>query len=609
MLSLVGTALLLVPSSFDPGALPCFRDLLDFFYPMKVQLARALAAGDLPHWDPYTLGGHPFLANLQSQVLYPPSWLTAALHPAWGLSWSITLHFLIAGTGALLLARHLGLSSRGALLTGGIFMAGGPLASCSDLLNQLCTLSWLPWTCLAASTWAARPGRRTLACWSATLALSFLAAAPQHALVNGLFSLVFALVISRRPAHSLRGLTLASLLAIACCMAQLVPFLELVARSDRLDDAPFHRDGLHSLHPAQLTSLLVAPTSPFDAPAGAYLRSLYVGGGVLALAAIGCLRRDRWTATWVGLGLSCLVLATGPDAWLQLASFLRYPIKFICPSLLCLALLAGRGLDLGLGALASHLAPTPVRLLGGGLVLLVLLDLGLTHRRLHLAQPIDSLLRPDAVTSLLAANTGPCGPRVHSPGLDAERLRRRAERLAAGDLLGALRERVELLEGGLPAVFSVHATWGGAALTEARHARRLDRLTEGPDPVLLAELDVGFVLGPRGQLSFGEVVAESTDAEVRLLPAHPADERHRRQLDGPNRVVGPPGLGPPSDYPGWREGPPGTWTYRPSGWTLLWLLNLGGLLIWLACFVGPRRQERSSQDAENEIDSPAPVAG
>ncbi|HRE49558.1 MAG TPA: hypothetical protein PLD47_17665, partial [Aggregatilineales bacterium] len=42
------------------------------------QTAR-MGAGEIPLWNPYNLGGHPFLADTQAAVFYPPRLITVAL--------------------------------------------------------------------------------------------------------------------------------------------------------------------------------------------------------------------------------------------------------------------------------------------------------------------------------------------------------------------------------------------------------------------------------------------------------------------------------------------------------------------------------------------------
>src|SRR5436853_7242416 len=50
-------------------------DAFVYFYPQRVYLAQSLLSGRIPLWDPLLFLGAPFLANPQTAVLYPPSWL------------------------------------------------------------------------------------------------------------------------------------------------------------------------------------------------------------------------------------------------------------------------------------------------------------------------------------------------------------------------------------------------------------------------------------------------------------------------------------------------------------------------------------------------------
>jgi hypothetical protein len=38
-----------------------------------------LGGGEIPLWNPYNLGGHPFLADTQAAVVYPPRLVSVAL--------------------------------------------------------------------------------------------------------------------------------------------------------------------------------------------------------------------------------------------------------------------------------------------------------------------------------------------------------------------------------------------------------------------------------------------------------------------------------------------------------------------------------------------------
>jgi hypothetical protein len=137
-----------------------FRDILlgtayfweDFLYqnyPFRVFAATSMASGQLPFWNPYTFGGMPFLADIQTAVFYLPSVaLTLAvhhetLHHFW-LELMILLHYPLAGGGMFYLARSFGLRRVSALFSGLAFMLSGFMVA-HAIHQQIVTLAaWYP---------------------------------------------------------------------------------------------------------------------------------------------------------------------------------------------------------------------------------------------------------------------------------------------------------------------------------------------------------------------------------------------------------------------------------------------------------------------------------
>jgi hypothetical protein len=71
---LVATLAFYYPLVFLGRALGDY-DALVYFFPQRAYLAESLRQGRIPLWDPDIFLGAPFLANPQTAVLYPPSWL------------------------------------------------------------------------------------------------------------------------------------------------------------------------------------------------------------------------------------------------------------------------------------------------------------------------------------------------------------------------------------------------------------------------------------------------------------------------------------------------------------------------------------------------------
>lgn len=223
-----------------------------------------LSAGEIPLWNPYNYAGHPFLADTQSAVFYPPRLLTVAgieitgdtspgaLYAA--LQMEMALHVLL---GTLLMyafvrrltARDLGVPPL-ASIAGGLVAAltvgyGGFLSGYPQL--QLAILEagiWLPLALLALleATRSPRPGWPWLLLAGLAMGLSLLAGHPQTTLFMLYVALAFLAYCLRRGADQWRAFArdfagaaaLFGLVAGALAAVQLLPGLEYLQHTTRL---------------------------------------------------------------------------------------------------------------------------------------------------------------------------------------------------------------------------------------------------------------------------------------------------------------------------------------------------------------------------------------
>lgn len=102
------------------------------FYPFYRWVSASWLAGDPPLWNPLIYCGAPGLGNPQAGVLDPQVAVLAAGEAVGGLTgfhltlnWTAWLRLALAGVGAYLLARRLGLGARGAALAGLCFQFSG----------------------------------------------------------------------------------------------------------------------------------------------------------------------------------------------------------------------------------------------------------------------------------------------------------------------------------------------------------------------------------------------------------------------------------------------------------------------------------------------------
>ncbi|MFP5284726.1 MAG: hypothetical protein ACLGI9_03215, partial [Thermoanaerobaculia bacterium] len=126
---------------------PVLRDVTFQIQPWQLFARRELREGRLPLWNPHQFSGAPFWSNGQSAPLFPLHLLFAALPLQLGFVLLPWLRLAIAGCGAWVLGRELGLSRPAALLTALTFSLSGMVVSflLFPMGNALALVPWVLW--------------------------------------------------------------------------------------------------------------------------------------------------------------------------------------------------------------------------------------------------------------------------------------------------------------------------------------------------------------------------------------------------------------------------------------------------------------------------------
>jgi hypothetical protein len=225
------------------------------YYAPATYAADRLHAGQLPLWGPATFGGHPFAADIQNAVFYPPRLLTVALtfgrgFPYRALEMEALAHFLLIAISTYLLARRLTRNRTGGIVAAIVFtfssyLTGYPLLQLGILEAE----AWLPLTLLLldlASERLAQGQHRSSIGWGLgaglLLAASWLAGSPQAALLVTYGSVAFLLFQTwPRPATvswrlwwpRIRLLAVVGLTCVGAALIQLLPSFEFMRLSIR----------------------------------------------------------------------------------------------------------------------------------------------------------------------------------------------------------------------------------------------------------------------------------------------------------------------------------------------------------------------------------------
>ncbi len=227
-------------------------DFTHHFLPFSLFQQQEMLAGRLPVWNPYTYGGHPFLADVQAAVFYPISTLLLAATLPWRdpgarlylLQIEAVLQVILAGIFTFVLVRQLTGSFWAGLLAGISFAFSGYLTGYPPAqLAVLRTAIWLPLLLWLLLRMVGEPRRWRW--WMATgiaVAVAFLAGHSQTFLYVVYTAAAWAVLLFvlrwRSLAARARGMLAAAflasgLLALGLSAAQLLPSAEFVGLSVR----------------------------------------------------------------------------------------------------------------------------------------------------------------------------------------------------------------------------------------------------------------------------------------------------------------------------------------------------------------------------------------
>ncbi|MEW6235287.1 MAG: hypothetical protein AB1656_07865, partial [Candidatus Omnitrophota bacterium] len=345
------------------------------FYPWKAYTRSMLAAGQIPYWNPYTFGGAPFLANMQSAVFYPLDLILFLFPMEWFFGLSLILHLLLAGAGAYLLARRCGASSFPSVFAGIAYGLNGFTMIHIPAGNHLtyAGAAWVPWMFLAIVGFATSSSRRLPWALAASLitCLHFLCGHPQMTFYSLFFStlLCFAAVMgmpdrdyrARFFSALLRTAVLSCFLVLGIAMAgmQLVPTLEYLEQANRAASLDIDMATEFSFAPHRLITLFFPEYYGTHIAANHYdyfyfWSCAYAGivTPILAAAVFFLEKKSAAAVPLAAIGLLGLFLACGRGnpiytMLMHLPGFgqFRAPAKFLPYYLVPVCVLAALGLE------------------------------------------------------------------------------------------------------------------------------------------------------------------------------------------------------------------------------------------------------------------------
>ena len=297
------------------------QDAATQFYPWYGYLGEQLRSFEIPGWNPFQFSGAPFAADPQSGWTYVPAMLIFSLLPLpIAAPVFLSFHLALAGVGAYVLARVLGMPVAAAVVAGTAYQLTGPVygrSVCCPAAMEVAV--WTPWV-LAGAELAIRSGRPRSRLGGWLVAGFALSQALAAWLGQGSYYLLLVVVgfiayrtlvaptgqvaiLSRVKTAALHGVAI-GVIGFGLGAAGLLPRLDYVARSN-LAGGTYGGENAWAAKISGATS-----ASVFDRLLVPTLH--YPGAATLALALVGLLlARGRFAAPFFGLlGLAAAVLAS-----------------------------------------------------------------------------------------------------------------------------------------------------------------------------------------------------------------------------------------------------------------------------------------------------------
>jgi len=353
------------------GGVLFYSDLGQQLEPLRHAVTDALASGQAV-WTPRLSNGAPLLGNPMTGVGYPPSLaaslLASRLEPSRVLTLLAIAHLVLGAVGAWLAAAALGLGRAARWTAAAVVTLAGTTLSATAFPTLQWGLAWLPWVVVAGrrlsrDAWGPIPALGL----AAVLAMTILVGEPTGVLA----ALLGLAMLELRPGAAALGrltrLVTAGAMAALLAAPVVLPTVRLAAGSVRA--AGFTPEGtlLWSLHPLHALELVMPGifgdprgfgaeafwARALVAPRGhPLLLGMYLGLTTVVLASLGLGRshRDRWPlAAWLAVLIALALGRFGPlGAWLVSlpgGDALRFPVKWLVPAVVPLALLAALGVE------------------------------------------------------------------------------------------------------------------------------------------------------------------------------------------------------------------------------------------------------------------------
>lgn len=341
-----------------------YGDAGQFAYPNAFYFRHAFWRGEFPFWNPLNSCGIPFMAQWNTMTLYPPSLFYLLLPVPWSFGVFCVAHLFLGGLAMYALAIRWTGNRIGSALAGMVFAFNGLTWYGVMWPHILAGLAWMPVAVLTMER-AWLEGGKSIAVAAFVGGMQLLSGGAEVILLTWIVLLLLWFICffrekAIRGKIAGRGLC-AAVLAAGLAMVQLLPFLKLLAHSQRTSNYAGSDIGKVAAMPLSGWANFLVPLFRCRPNfAGVYMQngqnwtgSYYLSVAVVLLALFAIWRARHWRITMLTVVAAFgLIMALGPagfiyDAVIHIVpglGFIRFPVKFVILAVFAVPLLAAFGL-------------------------------------------------------------------------------------------------------------------------------------------------------------------------------------------------------------------------------------------------------------------------
>ncbi|MGC8830024.1 MAG: YfhO family protein [Verrucomicrobiia bacterium] len=335
-----------------------YRDYGIFSYPNAYYLKQCFWRGEIPFWNPLNNCGVPFLAQWNTQALYPPALFYLLLPLEWSLPIFNLIHLFFAGIGMYLLLNLVVKNRLGAVIGSITYCFSGIAINSVMWQSNIAAMGWAPWFIAAVYQYVKRENQK-LHTIIITGTMQLLAGSPE--ITAATYIIAAALVLPELFKNKTKILPLA-ICAVAMALltaAQMFPFLGLVNESNRGGRFVGY---VWNMPVYGWANFFVPLFHFYHSEMGVFLQynqcwtsSYYCGLFIILVSIFAALHSKKLhTLLLVFLFLLGVALAMGMEGLLYKPAIslipalkmMRYPVKFLIISVMAAPFLAAEGISL-----------------------------------------------------------------------------------------------------------------------------------------------------------------------------------------------------------------------------------------------------------------------